>query len=201
MLETLWQQIQAQSAPEVLAVIVSLCYVHFAAKQHIVCWPFALCSTGLYTWLFWETNLFFQSMLNGWYLIMAVYGWFNWKNMDEDSKGVQSWSVKSNLIITSVLMLVSVLSYQLISTFVEQKIIFLDLTIAIFSAYITYMLAQKVLENWLYWIVINSFTVWLCYQQGLILTAVLFVLYVFYAIKGYISWRSEIISEAQAESL
>ena len=200
MLDMLWQQILALPPLEVLAMIVSLCYVHFAAKQHIACWPFALCSTGLYTWLFWETNLFFQSLLNGWYLIMAVYGWFNWKNMEDDDKGVQNWSVKSNLIVTSVLLLVTVLSYQLISAFVEQKILFLDLAIAIFSAFVTYMLAQKVLENWLYWIVINSFTVWLCFQQGLILTAVLFILYVAYAIKGYVSWRREIISEALTET-
>lgn len=192
MIDTLIEQFLAQSGWEVLAVVCALLYVHFATRQHLACWPFALANTALYTWLFWETSLFFQSLLNAWYMVMAVYGWFNWKRLQQqDSKGVVSWGVKNNLAIIVGLSCVSVFGFQLLQAVVEEKLIFLDLLIAVFSAFVTWMLAQKVLENWLYWVAINICTVWLCWQQGLLLTAVLFVIYVGYAVKGYFDWRRE----------
>ena len=101
LLDTFWQQLTSQSLLEVLAVICSLCYVHFAARQHRACWPFALVSTSLFIYLFWETSLFFNSILNGWYLIMAVYGWFNWKNMEEEHKPVNTYDFLSFCLISS----------------------------------------------------------------------------------------------------
>lgn len=191
MIDTLLAQIAAQPPLEWLAVICSLVYVHFAAKQHLACWPFALLSTGLYTWLFWETSLFFQSVLNAWYLIMAVYGWYNWKNMDaQQERGIRTWNAKYHLKVVLALLLVSALCFELFSRLVEVKIIFLDLGIAVFSGFVTWMLTQKVLENWLYWIVINTLTAWLCFEQALYPSVLLFVLYVLFAIKGFLNWRN-----------
>ncbi|BDX07239.1 nicotinamide riboside transporter PnuC [Planctobacterium marinum] len=190
-MELLWQQVMQQSLAEVLAVICSLLYVHLAAKQQLWCWPFALASTALYTWIFWETSLFFQSVLNAWYLIMAVYGWLNWRKVAKTGKEqVQQWGVRQNVLLSLSLLLVSVLAFQVLSFVSPEPIIFLDLAIAIYSAFVTYMLAQKVLENWLYWSVLNSLTAWLCYHQGLLLTALLFAIYVLFSIKGYINWRN-----------
>lgn len=192
MLETLFQQIISQSALEVLAVLCSLAYVHLATKQHLACWPFALASTGLYTWIFWETSLFFQSILNAWYLIMAVYGWFNWKKAEvQQGRGVSSWGLKVNLGIISGLSVASLGLFYGITNWVEQEVIVLDLALAVFSGFVTYMLAQKVLENWFYWMVINLLTAWLCFQQGLLLTALLYGIYVLYAIKGYLEWKED----------
>lgn len=190
-MELLWQQVMQQSLAEVLAVVCSLLYVHFAAKQQLWCWPFALASTALYTWIFWETSLFFQSVLNAWYLIMAVYGWLNWRKVAKTGeKLVQQWGLKQNVVLSLSLLLATILAFQVLSFVSPEPILFLDLAIAVYSAFVTYMLAQKVLENWLYWFVLNSLTAWLCYQQGLLLTALLFAIYVFFSIKGYINWRS-----------
>lgn len=192
MIDMLLQQLAAQPPMEWLAVFCSLAYVHFAAKQHLACWPFALASTGLYTWLFWETSLFFQSILNAWYLVMAVYGWYNWKNMErQEEQGVISWSPVKHVQVLLGLALVTFFSYELFTKVFAEEIILLDLGIAVFSAFVTWMLTQKVLENWLYWIVINALAAWLCLQQELLPTALLFIIYVFYAIKGYFSWRKD----------
>lgn len=178
-----------QSVAELLAVLFSLAYVHYAAKQNRACWPFAFLSTGLYIGIFWETTLFFQSLLNVWYLIMAVYGWINWRRIEQQNEVVKVWSVTANMMTVASLTLVSMLLYQVLDFLVVQQLQFLDLAIAVFSAFVTYMLAQKVLENWLYWIVINSVAIWLYWEQGLYATGVLFVLYIGYAIKGYLNWQ------------
>lgn len=199
LLDTFWQQLTSQSLLEVLAVICSLCYVHFAARQHRACWPFALVSTSLFIYLFWETSLFFNSILNGWYLIMAVYGWFNWKNMEEEHKPVTSWGLINNILLIVGLTIVSLVCYKAISSMVSEEILLLDLSVSVFSAVITYMLAQKVRENWLYWIVINALTSFLCFQQGLILVGVLHIIYMAYSIKGFVNWGSETEQPVEAQ--
>lgn len=192
MIELLWQQITEQSFAEVMAVLCSLLYVHCAAKQQLWCWPFALASTALYTWIFWETSLFFQSVLNAWYLIMAVYGWISWRKLEQnETSQVQRWGVTRNIEVLLGLFWISVLLFQIVQFLSTESILFLDVAIAVYSAFVTYMLTQKVLENWVYWFFINGFTAWLCFQQELFLTTVLFLIYVVFSVKGYLNWRLE----------
>ncbi|MDP5041289.1 MAG: nicotinamide mononucleotide transporter family protein, partial [Paraglaciecola sp.] len=75
----LLQQLSAQSGLEALAVVLALAYVWLAAKQNIWCWPCALLSTAIYTFVFWEVTLPFHALLNVYYMLMAVYGWLQWQ--------------------------------------------------------------------------------------------------------------------------
>ena len=65
-------QIAATSKLEWLAVVLAIAYVLLAAKQNSWCWLCAFASTAIYTWLFWQVTLPFQSMLNFFYMIMAA---------------------------------------------------------------------------------------------------------------------------------
>ena len=60
-LELFQQQWAAQSGWEIIAVVLALAYVWLAARQSIWCWPCALVSTGIYTWIFWQVTLPFQA--------------------------------------------------------------------------------------------------------------------------------------------
>jgi len=59
----------------------------------------------------------------------------------------------------------------------------------------TYLVAKKFLENWLYWIVIDSVSIPLYLDRGLPLTALLFAVYVVIAIAGYFSWKKHLVSD------
>lgn len=190
------QQWQHQSWLEVVAVILALGYVWLAAKQNVWCWLCAFVSTGLYSWIFWEVSLPFQSFLNAYYLLMAVYGWYQWHiKASESGLEVSSWRAGRHIGVIGGLALASVgtafFSQQL---FISEQV-YLDATVTVFSLFVTWMMANKILQNWLYWVVINSAAVYLYWQQGLLLTAVLFVAYVFFAVYGYYSWKKTLYNQ------
>jgi nicotinamide mononucleotide transporter len=70
--QQLSEQLAALSWLELIAVVLALAYVWLAARQNIWCWPCAFVSTGIYIWLFWQVSLPFHTLLNVYYLMMAV---------------------------------------------------------------------------------------------------------------------------------
>lgn len=189
LLQEQWQQ---QSMLEVVAVIFSLLYPLLAARQNILCWPCALISTGLYVHLFWEVSLPFQSLLNGYYLLMAVYGWIKWrKGADEDALSVTQWPIWYHVIAIPVLLITSFAISHLVSFSWLSSDLYLDALVTVFSVYTTYLMANKILENWLFWIVINSFAAYLYFNNSLMLTGVMFIWYVGMAIYGYKVWLND----------
>ncbi len=73
------------SVLEWLAVILAIAYVWLAARQNVWCWAAAFTSTALYTWIFWQVSLPFQSALNVFYMVMAVYGYWQWHHKARDN--------------------------------------------------------------------------------------------------------------------
>lgn len=190
MLDTLAQQWANQSPWEVIAVALALAYVWLAAKQHIACWVCALVSTAIYTWLFWEHSLPLQSLLNVYYLLMAVYGWWQWQRMAQQQEDrVQTRALSFHIPAIIGLSCVSwALASGMAGTFNSQYL-YLDALVTVFSLFTTYLVTQKVLENWLYWIVIDAAAAWLYWHSELYLTALLFLGYLGFACYGYLKWR------------
>lgn len=182
-------QLAAQSWLEFIAMILALAYVYLAARQNIWCWPCAFFSTGIYIWLFWQVSLPFHTILNVYYLFMAVYGWMKWQGKAQSNLTVVTWVLPKHLTWIAMLTFLA-LCLSLISTnFFDPKYVYLDAFISIFSVFTTVLVAHKVLENWLYWIVINSFSSYLYFSKELYWTCCLFVIYVIFAIYGYRHWR------------
>lgn len=193
MIDVLLSQWQQQTWLELVAVVFSLLYVYFAAKQNILCWPSAIASTALYTWLFWQVTLPFQAGLNFYYFVMAIYGWTHWKKVAQESDvSVISWSLRKNLLLMLGICVSAYVIFE-ITKLGQPAVLFLDVFVAVASAAITFLVAQKVLENWLYWIVINSLAIYLYLEQGLLLTALLFVFYIAFSLYGYFSWRKAFV--------
>jgi len=181
----------AMPAWEILAVILGISYVLLAAKESLWAWVFAFLSTIIYTLLFWEGALVSSSLLNFYYMGMAVYGFILWRSGGEKGEELEvtRWSIKKNMtLIISGLLIAAVLGY-LSDMYTDAKFVYLDTFVMVFSVLATWMLANKILENWLYWIVVDSAAIVLYWKSGYLVTIVLFVLYVVLAFYGYASWR------------
>lgn len=191
-METLYQQFIAHSGLELLAVATAVGYVLLAARQHIWCWPFGFASTLIYTWIFWEVSLPFQSFLNAYYAVIAIYGWYNWNRLHSvsaDTPTIISWSFKRHGVAIVSLSIVTWLAIMVAKENFSSEYVELDAAVAIFSLYVTYLVTQKVIENWLYWIVVNSSASYLYYLQELYFSSALFLLYVAMSIYGYRKWQ------------
>jgi nicotinamide mononucleotide transporter len=196
-LSLLQQQWVAQSGWEIVAVVLALAYVWLAAKQSIWCWPCALVSTGIYTWLFWQVTLPFQAVLNAYYLLMAVYGWLQWNKYRkaEEAMVIKVWSIQKHIISLIGLSVASLLLIVFFSGSFDSNHLVLDIVVTVFSVFTTILVAHKVLENWIYWIFVNSAAIYLYWSNQLVLTSILFVIYVVMAFYGYWQWRQQFVQQ------
>jgi len=190
-LSQLVEQIVATSLAEWLAVVLAIAYVLLAARQSAWCWLAALTSTAIYTWLFWQVALPFQSALNLFYMVMAVYGYWQWHHKPGEDKSVQSRSLSWHVLAVFGLTAVAVGLGKLAATQFSSEYLWLDAAINVFSVATTFMVAHKILQNWIYWFVINTAAVFLYWQSGLILSACLFLGYVGFSVYGYNQWKQE----------
>ena len=176
---------------EILAVVFGIAYILLAAKESLWTWLFAFLSTLIYTLLFWEGALVSSSLLNFYYMGMAVYGFTLWRSSGEKGEELEitQWSAKKNIsMIVSGLVIAAVLGY-LSDTYTEANFAYLDTFVMVFSVLATWMLANKILENWIYWMVIDVAAIVLYWKSGYLATIILFSLYVILAFYAYVSWR------------
>jgi len=175
---------------EIAATLFGIGYVVLAAKESQWAWPFAFVSTLIYTVIFWDGALVASSILNFYYMVMAVYGFILWReNAEGERLGISQWSLRYHVGFIVLGLVATLLLGYLTSTYAEAKFAYHDAFVMVFSGIATWMMAQKVLENWLYWIVVDSTAALLYFKSGYLATIVLFVLYVILAFYGYASWR------------
>ena len=173
---------------ELLAVLLALIYLILASRQNIICWYAALVSTSIYTYLYWDVSLYMESLLNVYYFVMAIYGLSQWKKKEKSENSIDIWSFKKHSIIISLIIVLSFISGIFLSeTNAENP--FLDSFTTWGSVITTYMVAKKILTNWIFWIVINSVGIFLNFDKGLIMTALLLFIYQIISVIGFISWR------------
>jgi len=190
LLSQLAEQAQAQSVPEVIAVVAAIAYLFFAIRQQIVCWLFAAISTAIYTWLFVEAKLYMESLLNLFYLVMAGYGWTVWRSgrSEGHERPVVIWPVNTHLLAVAVLAVLSVVSGYLLSEFSDAAFPYIDSLTTWFAVWGTFLVARKVLENWWYWLLIDLASIFIYWSRDLQLTALLFGFYIIMIPFGLISW-------------
>ncbi|MBR9729027.1 nicotinamide riboside transporter PnuC [Shewanella intestini] len=195
-------EIEIMTAWELLAVVLAIAYLWLAMKANKLCWLAAFVSTAIYTVLFWHVSLLMESVLNIYYMAMAVYGFWMWTNTNSHNNEthhransalpIVSWSLQKHGMIIAMTSLVSLIVGYLMSQYTQASFAYLDAATTCFAVMTTYLVAKKVLENWLYWVVIDAVSIYLYFQKGLMLTTVLFVGYVFMAAFGYLMWKKRI---------
>ena len=135
-----------------------------------------------------------DSALNIYYIVMAVYGWYSWKyagKLQEEELKVTSYGLNKNIQIISILTIISLILGYIMANYTSADFAYVDSFTTVFAVFTTYMLAKKVLENWIYWIVIDTISIYIYIQKGLNLTAVLFAIYTILAFIAYKNWKEE----------
>jgi len=193
-----WLALQAMSAWEVVAVILAIAYLVLAIFERIECWYAAFFSTLIYIFLFWDASLLMESALNVYYLLMAVYGWLQWRGYLSKSKHtkIHSWPIKNHLLAITGVLVLAAITGTLLANKTEAAFPYLDSFTTWAAVVTTYMVATKVLENWVYWLVINPISVGLFLDRGLALTALLYLAYVVMSVYGLIKWRQRYLLQA-----
>lgn len=188
-------EVHVMTAWESIAVVLAVAYLLLAMKANVWCWAAAFSSTAIYTVLFWQVSLLMESVLNIYYMAMALYGYWLWTQGGNQQQGlnVTTWPLATHIKLIAVTALVSVCVGHGMATYTQAAFPYLDAATTCFAVMTTYLVAKKVLENWLYWVVIDIVSIYLYINKGLMLTSLLFVLYVGMAVVGYFLWRNSML--------
>lgn len=192
----------AMSHWEYIAVALSVAYLLLAIKENLWCWPAAFFSTLIYTIMYWNGALLMESLLNFYYMYMAVFGWVVWRKgkANQAQRLITSWPVNRHIILIVLTTLVSLAIGYVMQNYTHADFAYLDSFTTCFAVVTTYLVAKKVLENWLYWIVIDAASMYLYYEKGYYPTLVLFVFYTVMAAWGFKTWYEE-YEQSQAKPM
>jgi len=185
---------KATSITEWLIFISALGYVLLAAIESSWCWLLGIISSALSVYLCYSGQLFLESGLNIFYVVIGAYGWYQWLygSASKTELPVISLSLKKNLLLPCLGLLIWIPFGYIAHKFSTQAMPYLDAFITSFSIVATWMTAKKIIENWLYWIVIDALAVFLYAYRGFYLIALLYIIYTILAAAGYIAWRKKL---------
>ena len=192
MIDDLSNALAALSIEEIAAVILALAYLVLAVRQNILCWFAALFSSCVYIGVFFTAQLYMESVLQIFYAAMAIYGWYEWRYGGSEHAGVRInvWSVRQHAIaLTGIAVLSLLFGWGMSHT--GAAFPYADSFTTVAAIVTTFMVARKVLENWVYWFVIDSVSVYLYLSRELYLTALLFVVYLVLIVVGFRTWWRE----------
>ena len=194
------EQAKSQSPAEIIAVLSAIAYLVLVIRQHIACWIFAAISTAIYVWLFVAAKLYMESVLNGFYLAMAVYGWFVWRSGSDTSgtRPVAVWPLQWHGIALTAIAILALLNGFALSTWTDAVYPYIDSLTTWSAIWATFLVARKVLENWWYWLVIDAASVAIYWSRDLHLTSLLFVVYLVMIPFGLKAW-SDTLRRQKAE--
>ena len=193
MFEPLVSQFQSSSLMEGTAVLFALAYLTLVVKENILCWYAALISTIIFLVIFWRVQLYMESGLQIYYIVMAIYGWYQWSRGGTHSHGVTitTWSIKTHALAIFGVLLATLASGLILIKTSNAYFPFLDSFTTWASIVTTFMVAKKILENWIYWFVIDGISIYIYIDRELYFTAFLFAIYLVIVVIGFLSWLNE----------
>ena len=188
--DSIWEALKATSLIEWLAVTSSITYVILVSKRLIICWFFAFVGSALFVYLGYIGDLYIESILQLFYVAMAVVGWLSWKNSNPENSKIQLWGVNKHLLNIIISGIVSLILGFIFANYTNQANPYIDAFTTCYSLSATFMVAKKILGNWIYWIVIDLVSIYLYAQRDYNLAAVQYGVFTLLAVFGFIAWRN-----------
>ncbi len=179
---------------ETFAVCSAILYLILAANEDVRCWYAALFSSILYMYIMYTAGLMMESFLQIFYICMAIYGWYIWSskiNVEQELK-IRSWKMQYHLYTITIVTLLAIITGFFLEKYTQAALPFLDAFTTWGAIITTYMVAKKIIENWIYWFVIDSISIYLFISRELYLTSLLFFIYLIIIIFGYRSWMKKL---------
>jgi nicotinamide mononucleotide transporter len=189
-MDALYSGLVATSPLEAASVALALAYAVLAIRRSRWCWVTGGLSSAILIYLALQARLPMQAALQVYYVVISAYGWWHWTR-EEEAQGtlvVSTWPMRWHLAACLAVVLISALTARWLASQTQAAWPFLDSLTTWGSLYATWLQARVKLENWLYWIFIDSVLSFLFGSQGLYLYAVLSVVYLGFSAVGYVRW-------------
>ncbi|TDS16029.1 nicotinamide mononucleotide transporter [Sphingobacterium paludis] len=187
---SLYQQFLTTTPLEWLATLSGFLCVLLAARQHILNWPISIISVSIYAYIFFQNKLYGDTVLQFYFLLTAVYGWYYWSTSDtQDNRPITGFTTRQMLATVSLTLLLAAILGGLLRFFTDTDVPFADGFCTAVSFVAQFLMTRKVLQNWLMWVLVDLLYIPLYIHKDLLLTAVLYIAFAIIAWKGYRAWQ------------
>jgi nicotinamide mononucleotide transporter len=181
---------------EIIAAAFGLLSVWLTVKENIFLWPTGLISVCFYIVVFFQAKFYANMGLQVVFIALQIYGWHEWLRggKDRGRLEISRTNLKLGVLLAAIAFIVTAaMGYQL-ATRTDGLLPYWDSAATALSIIAQWMLAKKLIENWIVWIVVDAITIGLCLYNNLFATAALYVAFLVLAMMGLIEWRKTIKS-------
>tara|TARA_R110002050_G_scaffold94765_2_gene197159 strand:+ start:15050 stop:15682 length:633 start_codon:yes stop_codon:yes gene_type:complete len=186
---------------EIIAVVFGFLSVWYSKQNNILVFPTGIISTVIFVYLLFKWELLGDMMINAYYFIMSLYGWYIWtRKVDETHvTPISKTTFNEKKIGTAIFLATLLFVYLVYNVFGKWTswVAYVDtLTTAIFFVGM-WLMAKRKLENWIFWIVGDLISIPLYFHKGFTFTSLQYLGFTVIAILGYLTWRKSINSNLQ----
>lgn len=178
---------------EIFGVVTGILYVILEVKQNRLLWPLGILTSATYVYVFFTGKFYADMGLQIYYVLISVYGWYFWSRGGVKKEKKELPVVRINKVQLLLLILTFTLSWVVIFLVLDR---YTDSTVPLGDSFTTalaivatWMLTQKIIEQWFLWIVANVVSMGLYIYKGLYPTVILYAVYAGMAVYGYIEWK------------
>ena len=178
---------------EYIAVISGMIHVFLLTRGKVAAWPSGLLSVGLYISIFLQNKLYSDTLLHIVYVILNIYGWWNWGRSRNNKQEVDIERMQvSQQFFWSILIIAGFLVWGYgVQKNTDASFPYGDAFTTVASLVAQYLLAKRKLENWIIWIIVDIVAIQIYFLKGLYPTSALYGVYLILSIWGYISWQKQ----------
>ena len=181
---------------ELFASVLGVISVWFAKNNKILLYPTGIISTLIYVWILFKNQLLGDLIINTYFFLMSIYGWFFWSRKDEGNfqNNISRLNLNESIfgIIIFIFSFISVKFIYNISNWQESYVSSIDtLTTAVFCSAMWFMARRKI-EHWILWIIGDIVSVPLYIYKGLYFTSIQYLIFTIIALLGFFTWLKEL---------
>ncbi len=186
---------------ETIAFIFGIASVWYAKKADVLVYPIGLIATLITTYIFLYDKLMGDMIMNFYYSVMSIYGWWNWLRIKDNKYVVpiSKTNLKEKLVGVFMFLITMLFTYGVYKVYGTNIYIsnYIDIfTSGIFFTAMWYM-ANKKIENWILWIFANMITIPLYAYRGWGMLSLQYLIFTILAIQGYLTWKKHLNNNLQ----
>ncbi|WP_369998473.1 nicotinamide riboside transporter PnuC [Winogradskyella sp.] len=186
---------------EIVAVVFGFLSVWFSKQNNILVFPTGMISTLIFVYLLLKWELLGDMMINAYYFVMSIYGWFVWtRKVDETHvTPISRTTSKEKILSLGIFLATLVFVFIIYKTFDKWNgwVAYVDtLTTAVFFVGM-WLMARRKIENWIFWIVGDIISVPLYFYKGFTFTSFQYLGFTVIAIFGYLAWKKHLNNNLQ----
>ena len=208
MLNEVWEYARAIGSLEFLGLVFGLFCVYFLIRENILTWICGIIYVFISFVVFWQARLYGDFLLHIFFLVLNIYGWYNWtrsrKNTSDAKMPITALSLKEHsfllvMSIAGVMIFAQLLLHApgWIHGMAPADLPFWDSTTSVLSITGMWLTAKKKIDNWYYWLVVDILATGIYYYKELYFYSILYFIYILLAVTGYLAWKKSMQSSVQ----